>query len=174
VARYVCPKCGNTGPGAFRFDARTSNIRCRRCGAVAEFEPKDVTGVTAQAVKCPKCGRPLWESWDLSPPKGFPHHFYFCFDCDLGAAGSRREVTYVTWVVVWDLPGVVDPAARRRFYRWLRGATKDEPKVRRPLASLMEVDDYSLAQAIVNQVEGAGGTARLYRAQTTLTRGVNR
>jgi len=46
VAKYVCPKCGNTGPGAFRFDARTSNIRCRRCRAVAEFEPKDVTGVT--------------------------------------------------------------------------------------------------------------------------------
>jgi len=34
---YICPKCGNTGPGAFRFDARTSDIRCRRCGAVAEF-----------------------------------------------------------------------------------------------------------------------------------------
>jgi len=34
---YICSKCGNTGPGAFRFDARTGDIRCRRCGAVAEF-----------------------------------------------------------------------------------------------------------------------------------------
>jgi len=60
VARYVCPKCGNTGPGAFRFDARTGNIRCRRCGAVAEFQEEDVTPVTSARIL-------FWlVGWDLS------------------------------------------------------------------------------------------------------------
>jgi len=119
VARYICPKCGNTGPGAFRFDARTGGIRCRRCGAEAEFESE--------------------------------------------SAEDLENVTRVTWVVAWDLPGVVDPAARRRFYRWLRGAMENEPKVRRPLASLVEADDHGLARAIANKVKEVGGTVRLYR-----------
>jgi len=137
-------------------------------------QEKAVTGVTVQALKCPKCGRPLFEAYDPNPPEGVPNHYYFCIDCDVDVEFALINVTCVTWVVAWDLPSSVGSAARKRFYRWLRRAIEDEPKVRRPLASLIEADDYSLAQAIVNQVEGAGGAARLYRVQTTPTRGVNR
>jgi len=151
---------------------------CKGCGRLMEpastmyreDRAENVTRVTVQALKCPKCGRPLFEAYDPSPPERVPNHYYFCIDCDVDVVFPLKNVTHVTWVVAWDLPSSVGSAARKRFYRWLRGATEDEPKVRRPLASLVEVDDYSLAQAIVNQVEGAGGTARLYRAQTRARR----
>jgi len=119
--------------------------------------------VTVAIPTCPSCGRPLFEVYDPNPPRDVPGHYYFCINCDLGPRTALKNVPYGTWVVAWDLPSTSYGAARKRFYRWLRGATEDEPKVRRPLASFLEVDDYGLAQAIVNQVEAAGGIARLYR-----------
>jgi len=130
------------------------------------------SGAESWRLRCPGCGRPLWETWDPRPPTGVPGHYYWCPDCDSESRRRRGlEPLRGLYLVCWDIRRSATDAERKRFYRFLRKTLGEAYPGSRVLDSLLEVSDFNTAFKIYDAASRIG-KAKIY--QTSRITGTRR